>query len=1059
MSVVKTSGTQTATGAENTLATITDAGRFQLVLDVSEMVNGDTLTIRGKSKVLSGGSTLPIFEVVLSNIQIDDVFMSPEIPSAHEVVFTIDEDGGSLNDYAWSVYDLNQVDVVSFEGGTTAASALNRYFRCFTTGDTSSAGTQTTIIDTALTQADDYWNGMTIMFRDGANIGLARLITDFDAATDTITVSPPFPSATGSGDDYVIMPLDLSSLPVDVLTSSGGSVNFIPIEDNTGGAIDPSSAVFVGSVVSGDFGDLSAGQTAFHSINDVGNDIDIVYGYQIGGGKQATSITVFADVDGGTDNIDVEVYDHIGGDWEVVGNIDDNELLDIPLLGKHTGSGAEIGKVYVRFNTNATTPANLTVWELIVSAVNIGQSVGYAQGAIWIDTNNGTAGTESFVNGVADNPVNSIADAVTLSNAIGINRFVVAAGSSITLAASAANYEFMGDNYSLAFGGQDISNSKITGATVSGTFVGSTAILSDCIINAITGAGITMRSCYIADVSVTANAAGDWYLNDCRSRVAGTGSPNFDFGAGIANVNLSLRSYSGGIEIENIGDTGTDNMSMEGDGKLTLNANCDGGTIAVRGNIRIADNSGGNVTLEITPDVTGYQEGAVWVDQNDGTSSGTVVGIDGTFQNQSNDLDNAKSIADALGTGDIILHQGNSITFSQAMQGYTIKNIQCTLNGGSQDADSTRINGGFVTGTWSRAGTGLPTFVTCSLLNVTAARVGILGGCGIVGTLTLTEAAVYPIIDAQAAGNGTSTIDFNSLGGATVNMERWTGNLIINNMVAGDTLNLHCTSAGDVEINGTGGDVYISGAVGSVDSSGFSGTLDDKSVNLANINAQADTALSDYDAPTKAELDAAQTSIESDIAGLNNFDPATDTVANVTLVDTVTTNTDMRGTDDALLDSGYTAPDNASITAILADTNDLQTNQGNWLTATGFSTFNPSSDTVARVTLVDTTTANTDMRGTDGANTTAPDNAGIAANGVAISALNNISVDNIFDKVVENSLTFLQTQRLQNSALLGKLSGAATTTNTFRDIADSKDRITATVDASGNRTAITLDGD
>jgi len=35
--------------------------------------------------------------------------------------------------------------------------------------------------------------------------------------------------------------------------------------------------------------------------------------------------------------------------------------------------------------------------------------------------------------------------------------------------------------------------------------------------------------------------------------------------------------------------------------------------------------------------------------------------------------------------------------------------------------------------------------------------------------------------------------------------------------------------------------------------------------------------------------------------------------------------------------------------------------------------------TISRVTLVDVCSANTDMRGTDGANTTAPDNAGIAA--------------------------------------------------------------------------------
>lgn len=51
--------------------------------------------------------------------------------------------------------------------------------------------------------------------------------------------------------------------------------------------------------------------------------------------------------------------------------------------------------------------------------------------------------------------------------------------------------------------------------------------------------------------------------------------------------------------------------------------------------------------------------------------------------------------------------------------------------------------------------------------------------------------------------------------------------------------------------------------------------------------------------------------------------------------------------------------------------------------------FNQSLDTVANVTLVATTTTNTDMRGTDGANTVTPDNAGISANGNSIAALNN----------------------------------------------------------------------
>ena len=132
---------------------------------------------------------------------------------------------------------------------------------------------------------------------------------------------------------------------------------------------------------------------------------------------------------------------------------------------------------------------------------------------------------------------------------------------------------------------------------------------------------------------------------------------------------------------------------------------------------------------------------------------------------------------------------------------------------------------------------------------------------------------------------------------------------------------------------------------------------------------------------------ANQTTIINAISGLNDFNPATDTVANVTLVGTTTTNTDMRGTDGA----NTVAPVDVSsdVTAILADTNELQLNQNNWLTATGFSTFDASTDTVttdtasrdaskADVSGLSTFDASTDqvvasnMRGTDGANTIAP---------------------------------------------------------------------------------------
>lgn len=67
------------------------------------------------------------------------------------------------------------------------------------------------------------------------------------------------------------------------------------------------------------------------------------------------------------------------------------------------------------------------------------------------------------------------------------------------------------------------------------------------------------------------------------------------------------------------------------------------------------------------------------------------------------------------------------------------------------------------------------------------------------------------------------------------------------------------------------------------------------------------------------------------------------------------------------------------------------------------------------------------------------------------------SAPGIAAMVVEGSYTLKMMVRLFAAALLGKASGLATATAVFRDTGDSKDRISATVDANGNRSAVTLD--
>jgi hypothetical protein len=77
----------------------------------------------------------------------------------------------------------------------------------------------------------------------------------------------------------------------------------------------------------------------------------------------------------------------------------------------------------------------------------------------------------------------------------------------------------------------------------------------------------------------------------------------------------------------------------------------------------------------------------------------------------------------------------------------------------------------------------------------------------------------------------------------------------------------------------------------------------------------------------------------------------------------------------------------------------------------------------------------------------------------SIGSIVNAGIDLIFDRAagVETNYTVRQALRLILSAVSGKLSGAATATILVRDLNDTKNRITATVDGSGNRSAITTD--
>jgi hypothetical protein len=72
-------------------------------------------------------------------------------------------------------------------------------------------------------------------------------------------------------------------------------------------------------------------------------------------------------------------------------------------------------------------------------------------------------------------------------------------------------------------------------------------------------------------------------------------------------------------------------------------------------------------------------------------------------------------------------------------------------------------------------------------------------------------------------------------------------------------------------------------------------------------------------------------------------------------------------------------------------------------------------------------------------------------------ALSAAGVDAVLDEVIENTLTLRQAIMLIKAVCAGKSSGGGSPTILFRNDLDTLNRVSATVDSAGNRTAVTKD--
>lgn len=99
-------GSVTTDGTEQTLTTQTTAATYVLVTDTANMVNGDMIELRLKTKARSGGTSRQAYVVTYQNVQGNPNKYSVPVPANVEIVATIKRVGGSDRAYPWGLLSL-----------------------------------------------------------------------------------------------------------------------------------------------------------------------------------------------------------------------------------------------------------------------------------------------------------------------------------------------------------------------------------------------------------------------------------------------------------------------------------------------------------------------------------------------------------------------------------------------------------------------------------------------------------------------------------------------------------------------------------------------------------------------------------------------------------------------------------------------------------------------------------------------------------------------------------------------------------------------------------------
>jgi len=213
-----------------------------------------------------------------------------------------------------------------------------------------------------------------------------------------------------------------------------------------------------------------------------------------------------------------------------------------------------------------------------------------------IDVVNGVSGT-AFPTGTGEQPVNNLSDAQTIAAERGITTLYIRGDITIGATDNIDNYKIIGQGHGFTtitfINGCSASNTEFWNADLQGTLDGGDQLVNFCNIEDLINFSGIMYDCSLHGTIVLDGTDDVMFIN-CHSGITGSNIPIIDMGG--SGRGMAVRAYSGGLKI--INKSGSETASLDFvSGQLKIDSTVTGGTIVVRGNVKITENNG-SATIE-----------------------------------------------------------------------------------------------------------------------------------------------------------------------------------------------------------------------------------------------------------------------------------------------------------------------------------------------------------------------------------------------------------------------------------------------------------------------------